>query len=63
MNDDGAGNLILISVSPKDYGKIYFQHHSFGIGLAENTDSNRRDTLALLANDFASFIFGLQVDE
>jgi hypothetical protein len=60
INDDGGGNLIVMSLNEANYGSIYFQHHSIGVGDKPDTDTNRWETLSFLANNFAGFIDGLE---
>jgi hypothetical protein len=62
INDDGGDNLIIMSLDEDKYGEIYFQHHSIGVGEAEDNNENRWKTLAFLAKDFPRFIEGLVLD-
>lgn len=60
INDDSGGNLIVMSLNEINYGFIYFQHHSIGVGDKLDTDTNRWETMSFLANSFADFIDGLE---
>ena len=60
INDDGGGNLIVMSLNENNYGFVYFQHHSIGMGDKPDTDTNRWGTLSILANSFTDFIDGLE---
>jgi len=63
INDDGAGNLICISMRPDSYGAIYFQSHSAGWDTAaEDLDAAKQETLVRLASSFGEFICGLVVE-
>jgi hypothetical protein len=64
INDDGASNLICISLRPEDFGAIYFQHHSIGWEGEDPSDEDaaRSTTLFRLADSFTSFICDLEID-
>lgn len=62
INDDGSSNLVIMSLHESDYGAIYFQHHSMGIGDKLASDKAWRETLSFLALDFVSFIAGLGIE-
>lgn len=55
--DDG-GNLICISVSGNDYGKVYFWDHDFEADTGESPET--ADNCTLIADEFTQFIDNLQ---
>lgn len=61
INDDGASNLICISLRPDSFGAIFFQSHSVGwddsLG---DMDAAKFATLIRVAPDFGSFICELE---
>ncbi|EAQ78902.1 SMI1/KNR4 family protein [Blastopirellula marina] len=63
INDDGAGNLICISLRPDCFGAICFQSHSVGwddsLG---DEDAAKSATLIRVAPDFGSFICKLVLE-
>ena len=60
INDDGAGNLICLSLRPDSFGAIYFQSHSNGWNeMADESDAAKFATLFRITDSFAEFIGGL----
>lgn len=63
INDDGAGNLICVSLREDSYGSIYYQSHSVGWNESNgDADGAKLATLVHLASDFTSFIMELEVE-
>lgn len=63
INDDGAGNLICISLQSDSYGKVYFQSHSVAYDQTDDdVDAAKFATLVELSDSFSEFISALSVD-
>lgn len=63
INDDGAGNLLCISLRPDSFGAILYQSHSVGWSDASDEDMAKLSTLVPVAADFVSFIDGLEAED
>lgn len=55
--DDPGGNLLLLSISGSDYGKVYFWDHEMEADEGETPDYRN---LKLIADSFEEFINGLK---
>jgi len=63
INDDGASNVICLSLRDQSYGDLFFQHHSVGADQSQaDRDRGKFETMTILAFDFASFICGLEIE-
>lgn len=57
---DSGGNLICISVSESDLGKIYFWDHELEADTEEGEDPETAKNTVLIADSFDQFLAGLQ---
>ena len=61
INDDGAGNLICLSLRSDSLGAVYFQSHSVGWDdTLDDVDAAKFATLVRVAPDFGTFICELE---